>query len=38
MKAKFSVALAAAAMVAACAAEGDAWFPFVISYDGEADA
>ena len=38
MKAKFSVAFAAAAMVAACAAEGEAWFPFVISYGGEANA
>ena len=38
MKAKFSVAFAAAAMCAACVAEGEAWFPFVISYGGEADA
>lgn len=38
MKAKFSVAFAAAAMCAACVAEGEAWFPFVISYGGEANA
>ena len=38
MKAKFSVAFAAAAMVAACVAEGDAWFPFVISYAGANNA
>ena len=38
MKAKFSVAFAAAAMCAACVAEGEAWFPFLISYGGEANA
>ena len=27
-----------AAMAAACAAKGDAWFPFVISYGGETNA
>ena len=38
MNAKFRVAFATAAMIAACAAEEDAWFPFVISYGGEANA
>ena len=38
MKAKFSVAFAAAALSAVCMAEGDAWFPFVISYTGADNA
>ena len=38
MSARFFWAAAAAAICTACAAEGDAWFPFVISYGGEANA
>ena len=39
MKAKFCAALAVAAGVATtCAAAGEAWFPFVISYGGETNA
>ena len=38
MRAKVMVVAAVAAMCAACVAEGDMWFPFVISYGGETNA
>ena len=38
MRTRFGVAAAVAAMCVACVAEGDAWFPFVISYGGETNA